>query len=93
VKKEKRRWRKRKGIRSMMRSPIPYLIAYIPLLIISLIFGYLGYLHKIKRYRRIFLRTLRKQGVPRRTARELCRHIKIISIKEFLKFGNMRSIL
>ncbi len=76
-----------------MRSPILYLIAYIPLLIISILFAYFGYLWKIKRYRRIFFKTLRKEGVPRKIAKVLAKQVKVISIKEFLKLGNMRNIL
>jgi len=76
----------------MIRSSILYLIAYVPLLIISLIFAYLGYQWKVKKYRRIFMKTLRKEGVPRRVAKSLAGEIKVLHLRDFLKYENMRSI-
>jgi len=70
-----------------------YLIAYIPLFIISLIFSYVGYLHMVKRYKRIFYKTLRKEGVPRKTAKALCKNLRVLKLREIIKYENMRSIL
>ncbi len=70
-----------------------YLTAYIPLLIITIIFSYVGYLHKAKKYKRIFYKTLRKEGVPRKAAKVLSAQIKILKFREILKYGNIRSIL
>jgi len=77
----------------MARSPLLYLIAYVPLLIISLAFTYLGYQWKLKRYRRIFLKTLKREGVPRKIAKSLAKEIRVLRLKDFLKYENMRSIL
>ncbi len=74
-----------------MGRSVLYLIAYVPLLIITLIFSYMGYLHMVKKYRRIFFKTLRKEGVPRKTAKALCNKIRTLKLRDFLKYGNMRS--
>ena len=69
-----------------------YLIAYVPLLIITLIFSYIGYLHMAKKYKRIFYKTLRKEGVPRKTAKALCNKIRILRLLNFLKYRNIKSM-
>ncbi len=76
-----------------MKRTLLYLMAYIPLLIITLIFSYIGYLHMAKKYKRIFYKTLIKEGVPRKSAKILSNQIKILKLREFIKYGNMRSIL
>ncbi len=73
-----------------MRNPILYLIAHTPILILSLIFSYLSYRRKAKKYVRIFKRTLIKNGIPRNVASKLSSEIKILGIGEILKYQNFR---
>ncbi|AGB04819.1 hypothetical protein AciM339_0946 [Aciduliprofundum sp. MAR08-339] len=76
----------------MGRREILLLIAYIPILVLSLIFSYFGYSLAIKRYRKEFYRALRRNGISRKIATRIVRELKFMTIKEFLRHGNMRNI-
>ncbi len=76
----------------MIRSRIVYLLAYLPILIIFIVLSYLGYEWRVKKYKRIFFKTLRKEGIPRKIAHSLVKEIKILKLRDFLKNENMRNI-
>ncbi len=75
-----------------MRSAIPYLLAYLPLFIISILLSYLRYQWKMKKYKRIFFKTLRREGLSHKMAYALVKEIKILRLRDFFRNGNMRSI-
>ncbi len=68
-------------------------VAYFPIIIFELIVAYLKYLLSVKKYRRRFFVTLRKNGLPRRVAKELVKEMKYMRLRDFLRYGNMRNIL
>ncbi len=67
----------------MNKSTI-YLISYVPLIIITIIFSYLKYKRKVKKYTKMFRKTLIKEGVDRKIARQLSSNIKILNIREIM---------
>lgn len=74
-----------------MRNPILYLIAHIPIIILSLIFSYFSYRRKAKKYVKIFKKTLIKNGIQRKTAKKLSNEIKIMSLGDMLKLMQRKS--
>lgn len=76
-----------------MRSGIIYVLAYLPVLILSLLFIYLSYKWRVKRYKKIFFKTLIKNGVPRKIAKSLSEEIKIIKVRDIINFDSMKDIL
>ena len=76
-----------------MRSGIIYVLAYLPVLILSLLFIYFSYKWRVKRYKKIFLKSLIKNGVPRKIAKTLSEEIKIIKVRDLLTFDSMKNIL
>jgi len=77
----------------MGRKFIPYLLAYVPLLAIYILFLFVKYQLKVRKYRKIIFRTMRKEGIPKKMAKSLVSNIKIIKIRDLLKYGNMKNIL
>ena len=69
-----------------MRGVALYIIAYIPIALLYLLFSYMRYHRKAKKYIKIFRITLIKNSVPREIAKELSSEIKIIGIRDILKF-------
>ncbi len=77
----------------MSKANVLYLIAYLPIFILYILFAYLRYHWKIKRYKNIFAKTLKNEGVPRKIAKSLAKEINVLTLKDILKNGNMRNIL
>ncbi|NPA74632.1 MAG: hypothetical protein GXO25_00950 [Euryarchaeota archaeon] len=76
-----------------MRAGILYALAYLPLLTISFFLSYANYKRRVKRYRKVFFKTLVSAGVPRDTAKSLTRMIKTLSLRDFIRHTNMRNVL
>ncbi|GEM_PF-3560699 len=66
----------------MRRSSLPYALAFGVLILLKLIFSYFSYRRSVKKYRRIFRRTLIREGVPRKMANELSESIKTIRLRD-----------
>jgi len=46
----------------------------------------------MKKFKRIFFKTLRREGLSRKMAYALVKEIKILRLRDFFRNGNMRSI-
>jgi hypothetical protein len=76
MKKEKKR-------SDMKRSSLPYIFSLGILILVKTLFAYLRYKRKVKRYVRIFRKTLIRNGVPRKEAGELAEMISHMGIRDF----------
>lgn len=69
----------------MERSSLPCIFAYLPLIAFKLLLAYLRYRRTSKKYVKKFRKTLIKNGIPAKEAKELADMVNIIGVRDFIR--------
>ncbi len=77
----------------MKRSSLPYIFAFGIIILMKVIFAYIGYRKSMRRYVRRFRKTLIRNGVPRKEAKELGDMILVMGIGDISRIISKSDIV